>query len=78
MDTPAIKPNGGKYYKMVLCYVDNVLAISHEPMKTIEGIKSVFKLKNDAATPPDMYLGATLEKIKTAQGVDCWSMLSEK
>ena len=28
---PAIKPDGEIYYEYVLCYVDDVLAISHEP-----------------------------------------------
>ena len=41
------KPDGTEYHKMVLCYVDIVLAISATPMKTSEGIISVFKLKGD-------------------------------
>ena len=51
---------------MVLCYVDNVLAISATPMKNIEGIKSVFNLKSDKAEVPDMYLGALIHKVETA------------
>ena len=43
---------------MVSCYVDNVLAISATPMKTIEGIKAVFKFKGDKSEVPDMYLDA--------------------
>ena len=39
----AVKPYGSEYYEIVLCYVDDVLAISYDPMKTIDGIKSVFK-----------------------------------
>ena len=46
---------------MVLCYVGYVLAISATPMKTIEGIKAVFKLKGDKAEVPDMYLGASIK-----------------
>ena len=45
---------------MLLCYVDNVLAISKTPMKTIEGIKAVFKSKGDKVEVPDMYLGASI------------------
>ena len=45
---------------MVLCYVDDVLAISETPMKTIEGIKAVFKFKGDKAEVPNMYLGASI------------------
>ena len=29
---PAAKPDGSQYYEMVLCYVADVLAISHKPM----------------------------------------------
>ena len=48
---------------MVLCYVENVLEILATPMKTIEGIKSVFKLKVDKAEVPDMYLDALIQKV---------------
>ena len=63
---------------MVLCYVDDVLEISIEPMTTIEVIKQVFKLKGDKAEPPDMYLGASLQIVETASGEKCWAMSSEK
>ena len=56
----AVKPDGTEYYKMVLCYVDDVLAISEKPMKTIEGTKAAFKLKCDKVEAPDMYLGASV------------------
>ncbi len=74
----ATKPNGFEYYEMVLCYVDDVMVVSHEPSRTIEGIQAVFKLKGDKAGPPDMYLGVTLEKKKNAAGVECWTMSPEK
>ena len=61
---PAVKPDGTEYHKMVLCYVDDVLAILATPMKTIEGIKTVFKLKGYKAEVPDMYLGASIQKCK--------------
>ena len=74
----AVKPNGFQYYEMVLVYVDDVMAISHAPANTIEGIKAVFKLKGDKASPPDMYLGVTLEKLKNSKGTKCWTMSPEK
>ena len=58
---------------MVLYYVDDVLAISATPMKTIEGIKAVFKLKGDKAEVPDMYLVALIQKVETVDGTECWS-----
>ena len=48
---------------MVLFYVDDVLEISETPVKTIEEIKAVFKLKCDKAEVPDMYIGAPIKKV---------------
>ena len=62
---PAVKADGSEYYEIVLCYVDDVLAISDDLMKTIDRIKSVFKLKGDKAETPDMYLGATIQNAET-------------
>ena len=44
---PAVKPYRAEYYEMVLCYVDDVLAISNMPMRTMDGIRSIFKIKDD-------------------------------
>ena len=68
---PAVKPDGLEYYEIVLSYVDDVLSISDDPMKTIDGIKSVFKLKGDKAEKPDMYLGATIQNAESADGTNC-------
>ena len=60
--SPEVKPDGAEYYEMVLCYVDDVLAKSDMPMRKMDGIISVFKLKYDKAEVPDVYLGATLSQ----------------
>ena len=73
-----MKPAGSEYYEMVLCYVDDVLAIFDMPMRTMDGIRNVFKLKDDKVEVPDMYLGATLGQVETKTGTKCWSMSSEK
>ena len=65
---PAVKPDGSEYYEIVLCYVDNILAISDDPMKTIDGIKSVFKFKGGMVEIPNMYIGATIKTAETANG----------
>ena len=74
----ALKPDGTEYHKIVLFFVDDVLAILATPMKNIEGIKSVFKLKGDKAELPDMYIGASMQKVETADGKKCWMMSAEK
>ena len=75
---PAVKPYGAEYYEMVLCYIDDVLAISDMPMRTMDGIRSVLKLKDDKAELPDVYLRATLSQVETETGTKFLSMSSEK
>ena len=41
-------------------------------MKDIEGIKAVFKLKGDKVEVSDMYLGASIQKVETADVTECW------
>ena len=74
----SIRTDGTEYFKYVLCYVDDVLAISCNPMRTIEGIKSILKLKDDKAGPPYIYLRAFMEQVETQGGTKCWSMLLEQ
>ena len=75
---PAIKLDGFNYWEYVLCYVDDIFTISHDPQKTMEGIQRDFKLKDDKVTEPDYYLGATISKMLNAEGDECWAMDSDK
>ena len=63
---------------MVLTYVDDVISISEHPMRAVDGIKSVFKLKGDKAEVPDMYLGGSIARATTAAETECWTLSSEK
>ena len=74
----ATKANGFKYYEMVLTYVDDVISISEVPMRVIDGIRQTFKLKGDKAEEPEMYLGGSISKAITDQGIECWTLSSEK
>jgi hypothetical protein len=76
---PGRKPKTNEpYWEYVLCYVDDVLAIHHDPIQIINGIKKQFKLKGDKAEEPDIYLGAKISKVKLDDGSTCWSLGSEK
>ncbi len=56
---PAVKPCGFKYYKMVLCYVNDVICLSHKATETLrEVMQGTFKVKQDKIEPPDIYLRA--------------------
>ena len=59
-----------------MCYVDDVLVITEEPMKNMDGIRVMFKLKVKKAETPYMYLGASLLEIETADGTKCWTISS--
>ena len=75
---PAVKPDGFEYYEYILCYVDDVLCISHNPTKSRKRIQQDFKLKDDKIEPPDVYLGATLAKMTLDDGKTCWTMSPEQ
>ena len=66
MDTTGSQTIWHRIPQMVLCYVDAILAISATPMKTIEAIKAVFKLKGENTEVPAMYPGALIYKMGTA------------
>ncbi len=75
---PAVKPDGTEYYEYILCYVDDVLCISHDPKKSMKRIQEDFKLKDDKIAEPDVYLGATLSRMKLESGKHCWTMSPEQ
>ena len=74
---PVTKEDGFEYYEYVLCYVDDILAISHKAKDALKAVPAVFKLKDDRIEPPDMYLGATLSTMED-DGVQGWCMTSDK
>ncbi|KAL7539628.1 hypothetical protein ACHAWF_006464 [Thalassiosira exigua] len=71
------KPDGTIYYELLLVYVDDVLAISHDPEKIMETIGKRFEIKNDQYSPPTTYLGGELEQF-TIPGSNerSWGLLS--
>ena len=58
---PQIKPNGDRYYEMILVYVDDILIISHNTKPIIDSIASQFQLKEDSLHAPNEYLGTTIK-----------------
>ena len=74
----AVKSDGFQYYYMVLCYFDDVLCISDDPINTMKVIQRTFKLKDDKIDETEDYLGATLEKMILSDGSELWSVSSAK
>ena len=65
---PAVKPNGFEHYLYVLCYVDDILSISHCTDVTMDGIRSRFTLKDNKVEELTEYLGVQLSKSKDEFG----------
>ena len=74
----AVKSDKFEYYWYVLCYVNDILSISHDPMRTMVGIKETFKLKDDKKVEPDIYLGVEQSKLDNADGDIYWTASSAK
>ena len=74
---PAVKEDGFKYYEFILCYVDDILAISHKAKDALNTVQAIFKFKDEKIEPLDMYLGATLFVMED-DGVRGWCITSDK
>ena len=64
----AEKPNGFVYWEYVLCYVDDILAISHNPQCILDVIAQQVTLKPGSIEEPKNYLGANVSKYTIFDG----------
>jgi hypothetical protein len=58
---------------MLLVYVDNVLAILHEPKILIDTIGEYYKVKPGSDKEPDINLGANVKKVQMLDGREVWA-----
>jgi hypothetical protein len=47
-----------RYYAYILCYVDDILCMYHDPMTILDRINGYMPLKPSSVGDPDIYLGA--------------------
>ncbi len=66
------------YYTYILCYVDDILCIHHNPMSVINEINSYLPLKPSSVGDPDIYLGAKLKQTRLPNGVMAWRLSPSK
>ena len=59
---PANKSDGEHYYKFILVFVYNLLAIIQYEVSVIREVAEKFKLKKYKIEPPDIYLGWLLAR----------------
>jgi hypothetical protein len=51
-----------RYYAYILCYVDVILCIHHDPMSVMNEINGYLPLKPSSVGNLDIYLGAKLKQ----------------
>jgi hypothetical protein len=74
---PGVKPDGFRYYQMILVYVDDILHLSHDPDIVINALRKAYELKEGSVGPPDRYLGANVERVQLNDGREVWAMSSK-
>ena len=77
----AVKQNGDKYWAYILCYVDNLLVISHQPQEVMDFLSKRYTLKEGSVKEPTEYLGNQVGRWDMHDplnlGRQCWAMSSD-
>jgi hypothetical protein len=66
------------YYAYILCYVDGILCIHHDPMSVMGEINKYLPLKPSSVGDPDIYLGTKLKETRLTDGVMAWELSPSK
>lgn len=70
----AVTDEGHKYYEMLFMYVDDILSASHCMKKMIGEIIEFYRAKEGSIKPPEIYLGANVDKIQLEEdGSEVWA-----
>ena len=72
---PMIHPDDKElYYAYILCYVDEILSISHDAESLLKRLDKYSKLNPSYLKYPYIYLGANLKRIQLKNGLWAWSV----
>jgi hypothetical protein len=63
-----------RYYAYILCYVDDILCMHHDPMTILDRINGYMPLKPSSVGDPDIYLGAKLKQTPLPNSVWAWGL----
>jgi hypothetical protein len=67
-----------RYCAYILCYVDNILCIHHDPMTVLNSINAYMPLKPSLVGDPDIYLGVKLKMTRLDNGIEAWGLSPSK
>ncbi len=62
------KSNGFEYWEYTLCYVDDILVLSHQPKQVMDAVAQCVTLKPGSVKPPESYLGADIFQVTLHEG----------
>ena len=63
-----------RYYAYILCFVDDILCVHHDPMSVLNLINVYMPLKPSSVGDPDIYLGAKLKLTQLDNGIWAWGL----
>jgi hypothetical protein len=66
------------YYTYILCYVDDILCIHHDPMSVMSEINGYLTLKPSSVGDPDIYFRLKLKQTQLPNGVMAWGLSPSK
>jgi hypothetical protein len=67
-----------RYFAYILCYVDNILCVHHDPMSVLDLINGYMPLKPSLVGDPDIYLGAKLKMTQLENRIWAWRLSFSK
>jgi hypothetical protein len=67
-----------RYNAYILCYVDDILCMHHDPMTILARINGYMPLKPSSVGDPDIYLGTKLKQTRLPNGVWAWGLSPSK
>jgi hypothetical protein len=67
-----------KYYAYILCYVDNIPVMHHDPMTVLDKINGYMPLKPSLVGDPNIYLGAKLRWTRLKNCIWAWGLSPSK
>jgi hypothetical protein len=65
-------------YAYILCNVDDILCIHHDPMSVMSEINKYLSLKPSSVGDPDIYLSARLKETRLPNGIMAWGLSPSK
>ena len=68
------EPNGTECWEHNLCCADDVSAMSHDPVSTINYPNTAYALKAESVKELDKHLGSQICKHNVKENLDIWAM----